>query len=151
MAKDDINPNLLIVGGLLIFGLSAGKKILEALGLSDDKDDIIKKEALQNMQATNYFDPDFYKKETGAIIITVASAQRLAKIIYDADQIINDDEAAVYGVFQSLKTKAQVSFLASIFFMMYKKSLLGYLSAFLDQNEMANVATICNRLPSYKI
>ena len=103
------------------------------------------------MQATNYFDPDFYKKETGAIILTVASAQRLSKIIYDADQIINDDEAAVYGVFQSLKTKAQVSFLAYIFFMMYKKSLLGYLSAFLDQNEMANVATICNRLPSYKL
>jgi hypothetical protein len=50
-----------------------------------------------------------------------------------------------------LKTKAQVSFLASIFFMMYKKSLLGYLSAFLDSNEIANVATICNRLPSYKI
>lgn len=146
----DINPNLLIVGGLFLFGLTAGKKILEALGLSPDENDKENAAALSTMQAAQYFDPDFYKKEAGAIILTVAGAQNYARILYDADHVINDDEAAVYGVFQQLKTKAQVSFLAAVFFNMYKKSLLGYLSAFLDNNEMANVAKICNRLPNYK-
>lgn len=146
----EINPNLLLVGGLLIFGLSAGKKILEALGLSDDKEEQEEKAALSQMQASQYFDPDFFNKP-GAALLTVAVAQAYCKILYDADRIINDDEAAVYGVFQKMRTKSQVSFLAYTFFNMYKKSLLGYLSAFLDQTEMANVAKICNRLPDYKI
>lgn len=147
----DINPNLLLVAGLLFLGVTAGKKILEALGLSDDKDDTAQKEALVAMQNDNYFDPNYFNKQSGALILTVSTAQAYAKILYDADHIINDDEAAVYGVFQNLKTKSQVSFLAYVFFNMYKKSLLGYLSAFLDQAEMANVAKICNRLPAYKL
>lgn len=152
--NNSISPNMVLaVGGLgLLF--VAGKKIFEALGLSKSGDDKAREEEFKKDQAQlsqqDYFDPDFYKKP-GAKLITVAVANGLAKKIYDAKNIINDDEAAVYGVFQALQTKSQVSFLAEIFFNIYGKSLLGFLLSFLNDTEMQTVAKITNKLPLYTV
>ena len=80
----------------------------------------------------------------------MATALTYAKMLKDSKGVFNDDEAKVYGVFQSLRTKAQISFLAKVFFDVYQQSLLSYLLSFLSDSEMVNVAKICNKLPAYK-
>jgi hypothetical protein len=158
MAKNNTNidPNLLLVGGGLLIAFLGGKAIFEKLGLVDSAEEKQAeaeiKNQMQQLSTGNYFDPDFYKKGgAGTMLLTMSAASSYAKIIYDAKGILNDDEAAVYGVFQSLKTRSQVSFLSEVFFKTYKKSLIAYLMSFLNDSELAIVAKICNRLPDYKI
>lgn len=152
--NNSINPNLVLAVGALVMVFMGGKKIFEALGLIKSEDDKKAEEAFLAAQSQlaneNYFDPDYFQNKPGAIIMTVASANALAKIIYDAKSVINDDEAAVYGVFQSLRTKTQVSFLAYIFFKNYKKSLLSYLLSMFNASEMEALARITNKLPASK-
>lgn len=158
MAKSNqnIDPNLLLIGGGLVLAFLGGKAIFQKLGLVQTTEEKLEEQEIktqqQQLSTGNYFDPDFYKKGgTGTLLLTVSGATNLAKIIYDAKGIINDDEAAVYGVFQSLKTRSQVSFLAEVFFKIYKKSLLAYLQSFLNDSELAVVAKICNKLPDFKV
>jgi len=153
--SNQINPNLIIAVGAIGLVFMGGKKIFEALGLSKSKDDVEREREIKtqmlDLSAGDYFDPDFYKKQYGSTILTVSSAQKLSEMIYDSKGIFNDDEAKVLGVFQLLRTKSQVSFLASVFFSMYKKSLLAYLLSFMNDSEMAAVAKITNKLPPFKV
>jgi hypothetical protein len=143
----DIDPNtILAVGGLLLLYMG-GRNILQAFNVVPDQADRDAASQITMMQRDDYFSPNYYKQFPGALLIRVADANILTKRIYDAKGIFNDDENAVYGVFQSLKTKSQVSFLASVFYTNYKKSMYGYLTSFLNTKEMANVAAICNKLP----
>jgi len=105
--------------------------------------------SMQNLQVMvneNYFAPSYYKQFAGAPLLTVASANNLCATVYNAAGFFNDDESAVYGVFQSLTYKTQVSFLAERFYSLYGKSLLGYLNEFLNQSELATVANITQKL-----
>lgn len=153
--KQNIDPNILLIGGGLFLAYIAGRSILEKLGIvstaAEHQQEQQQQLALEQLRNQNYFDPDYYKQQSGALVLTVSAATRFAKIIYDAKGIINDDEAAVYGVFQAFKTKSQISFLSEIFFKTYKKSLIGYLDSFLNTNEIASIAKICNKLPNFKI
>jgi len=54
-------------------------------------------------------------------------------------------------VFEQLKTKSQVSWLAKKFFEKYDISLLEYLRTYFNDSEMAKVAAIINKLPDYKV
>ena len=57
------------------------------------------------------------------------NARKYAKIIYEADGIIENDQSAVVGVFRSLKYKADVSKLADAFFVMYNQDLYSFLTS----------------------
>jgi hypothetical protein len=144
MAKEDISPNLIF--GAVIVGavLMAGNKLFSFFG--ESATDKANAAQLQQLNNSNVFSPNYWKSKPGANLITVAEAFRLAKIIYDAKGIFNDDEAAVYGAFQQLKYKTQVSWLAEKFFDKYQTSLLGYLQNMFNEAEMAQVAAIVNRL-----
>lgn len=152
MSKNEINPNLVIAVGALALVFVGGKKVFEALGLVKSKDEKERelefKKDQQQLAAGDYFDPDYYKKFSGAKILTVAAAQSYCKLIHESKGFFNDDEAKVYGVFQALKYKTQVSWLAAVFFAMYKQSLLAYLLSFLNDSEMQTVAKITNKLPN---
>lgn len=147
MANNDINPNTLLVIGAGALILIAGKSITSLFSFGKDSaEDKANAAQLQQLNNSNVFSPNYYKGKSGAPLITVAKAFELGKIIYDAKGYFNDDEAAVYGVFQQLSYKTQVSFFAEKFFDKYKVSLLGYLQSFLNETEMANVAAIVNKL-----
>lgn len=143
---NEVNPNILLMGGLaavLIFGT---KSILKMLGFDGGQDEAASMAALQTAGKEDYFNPNYYKKVNGAKILTVAAAQMLSKKIYDSKGVFNDDEAQLYSAFQALTYKTQVSFLAEQFARIYNKSLYGYLDSFLNVTELGNVATICNKL-----
>lgn len=147
MANERIDPNLLLIGGVAAMVLIVGGKITSLFSFGKDSaEEKANAAQLQQLNNSNVFSPNYYKGKSGAPLITVAKAFELAKIIYDAKGYFNDDEAAVYGVFQQLSYKTQVSFFAEKFFDKYKVSLLGYLQSFLNETEMATVAAIVNKL-----
>jgi hypothetical protein len=158
MAKQnqDINPNtILAVGGLalLFFG---GRAILQKLGIvstaADQAAQLETQAQMQQLSSGNYFDPDYWRTGgAGTLLLTMGAANNYADILKNAKGYFNDDEAAVYGVFQSLKTRSQVSFLAMVFFQKFNVSLLGYLQTFMNDAELTTVAKITNKLPAFKI
>lgn len=145
MSKE-INPNMLLLVGAGALLLTFGKGIKSLFSFGNDEADQAAQQQLQQLNNTNCFSPNYYKGKPGAILLYMADAIRISKIIYDAKGFFNDDEAAVYGAFQSLKTKTQVSFLAEVFFNKYKVGLWGFLQNMFNEKELAQVATIVNKL-----
>lgn len=92
------------------------------------------------------FSPTYYKNVIGAHLVTRATAQQLAKKIYDADDLTDDDENDVYAALRQLQYKTQVSWLADVFNQMYQQDLYGYMRSFLDDNEMNVVHAIVNQM-----
>tara|TARA_R110000868_G_scaffold167670_2_gene402059 strand:- start:4104 stop:4556 length:453 start_codon:yes stop_codon:yes gene_type:complete len=148
--KKELNPNTLLIAGAIGLVFLGGKKLLELIGLGRSATDKEKEFQMDQLQNENYFDPNYYKQNPSALILTVASANNLAQRIYNAKGIFNDDESAVYGVFEAFQTKSQVSFLSYIFYSIYKKSLFGFLSEFLNVDELSKIAVICNKLPKFQ-
>lgn len=153
---NSINPNIILASGAVVLVFLGGRKIFEALGLiksaDDKKSEAEIKEAILNLSEGDYFDPDYWRKGgAGTLILTAAAADNFAKMIFDAKGFLNDDEAKVYGVFQSLKTRSQISYLAMIFFNKYKKSLLTYLLEMFNESEMVSLAKITNKLPKFNV
>jgi hypothetical protein len=147
-------PLLLLAGGAIAYFKIIRpliNKISDPFGKGEQhKDDIKQIEQLKN---ENYFDPEYknnLKQNNVVLSLTDYGKQTYSKIIWDSKGVpylTNDDEAAIYGVFRSLKSKTQVSVLAEYFFQRYNKDLKTFLQSFLNQNEFGNVATICNKLP----
>jgi hypothetical protein len=147
MAKQSYDQYIMPIG-LLALVFLGGRSILAKLGIVTNPED---SKEMNQLSASNYFDPDFYKAGgAGTKILTNESAQMLVKLLYESKGVFNDDEAKVYGVFQSLRYQSQVSYLAAVFFAKYKVSLIGFLSSFLNNAELSNIAKICNRLPKYR-
>lgn len=142
----EINPNTLLIVGAGVLLLTLGKGIKSLFSFGNDAADQAAQQQLNQLNSTNCFSPNYYKSIPGALILTNSSALNIAKIIYDAKGFFNDDEAAVYGAFQSLKAKTQVSYLSEVFFNKYKVGLWGYLQNMFNEKELAQVATIVNKL-----
>jgi len=68
----------------------------------------------------------------------------LAKALYDAKGLINDDETLVYNVFASLPNLFIASALTFTFYETYKKDLQTYLQSFLNEKEYNKVVKILN-------
>ena len=64
--------------------------------------------------------------------------QALAKKIYDAKGFFNDDENAVYSVFQSIPYKSYICQLTVAFESLYNKNLINYLD-FLSADEKSKI------------
>ena len=156
----DINPNLLFaVGGLAIAYFGIIKPILNKLGVTKSSEDKTIDAQENKGNKENAFSPVFYKQSpSGAKLLSKKSADFFAKQIKDAMGTFSDDEAKIYGVFRSLKTQSQVSFLADRFQQLYQSDLLDYLKrgasnwnagSGLNSDELNQVITIVNKLPKY--
>jgi hypothetical protein len=146
MAKNnsinDILPYIAICGLLLI-----GLPILRFTGLIKNQSDVDANAILTG----NAFDPKFWKKGgAGTLILTDASAKFLAQSVYDSKGFFNDDEDKLYGVFKSLKTKSQVSYLADVFQHIYKRDMITYINSFMNNNELSVLKKIVDGLPNFK-
>ena len=144
--KANIDYNLIITGAGIFAFFYFGRNILENLGLVSSRQE---QNALNQMATDNYFNPNYWKQQPGALIITESYTRQFTETIYEAYGWFNDDEAAIYGIFEQMKTKSQVSWLAMKFQEYYNKSLLEYLKSFLNSEELATIATIINKLPKF--
>lgn len=144
--KANIDYNLLITGAGIFALFYFGRNILENLGLMSSRQE---QNALNQLATDNYFNPNYWKQQPGALIITESYSRQFAEIIYNSYGYFNDDEAAIYGIFEQMKTKSQVSWLSMKFQQYYNKSLLEYLRSFLNDSELAKIAAIINKLPKF--
>lgn len=70
----------------------------------------------------------------------------LAKQMYDAKGMFNDNEDALYGVLNNLQSQIQISFLSNYFYKTYKKDLLNYILSYTNTEERAKIYnTILNK------
>jgi hypothetical protein len=124
------------------------KPVLEKTGVIETKEaaEAKKAEAQLATGTDSPFNPGFYKGKVGASLITKASAEALAKQIYDAVGNISDDENAVYAALRTLKAKTQLSFLSDVFTQKYAADLYQYLRRNFNDSEMAVVNSIANNL-----
>lgn len=126
-------------------GIGAGyflvlKPIMQKVGIvktSEDKEREKIQETLGTSQ-TSPFNPNYYKTVKNAMLITRASAEAIAKRIYDAKSWYNDDEDAVFAALRVLKTKAALSFVAETFYRKYNADLY----QFLVRNFESDIPTI---------
>lgn len=151
-----INPNtLLIVGGGLFAYAVVIKPILNKLGITQS----IQAKAIQD-QTTKQpaWSPAFYQSApNGAWLITTAQAKDLAYKIYQYPGIFWDDFNTVLGVFQTLRTKSQLSFLCDVFQKTYNASMYGYLLDGggilpwdgLSEVHLTQIINYVNSLPDY--
>jgi hypothetical protein len=144
--KANIDYNLIITGAMIFGVFYFGRNILENLGLVSDR-----KESNDLLQLNNedYFSPNYWQRKLPAKIITESFSRKYSDDIYNAYGYFNDDENVIYGVFEQMKTKSQVSYLAYKFNQYYNRSLIEYLRSFLNDSEMAKIAAIINKLPAY--
>lgn len=134
-------------------GIGAGyflilRPILVATGIIDSPDDK-KRDEIEKQYGTasnSAFNPNWYKSVPGAVLVTRATAENLAAIIYDAMGFFNDNEDAVYAVFRQLKAKTQVSWIADVFFQKYNADLYQFLRGRMSDSEMDIIHGIVNNL-----
>lgn len=69
--------------------------------------------------------------------------------IYDSKGVLSDEPDRVYSVFQTLNSKAQISYLSSVFTKCYDKDLLTYLTQFLNSTELTKIYNILKNKPLY--
>ena len=147
-------PYILLVGGG-VFLLTRGIKAAGGL---------INKGLENKFETGNIDNPFSYRAFFAAVpkgkkyqVLTVGSANALAKIIYDAFGFFYDNENEAKDAFRKLKTKSQVAFLAQTFSNIYKKDLLDYLkngygpspAAGLSTDDYNEILKLVDKLPKY--
>lgn len=151
MLSSDKNKLLIAAGvvGLAYFGVL--NPLLKWLGIKDSQDTKDLDTAAGN--PNNFWSPLFWKNVTRPIILTRSSAENIARTIYDAMGVFNDNEEQAVGALKNLKYQTQVSFLAEVFFQMYSMDLITFLRGGswpqdrLSDAEVADLNSYLQKLP----
>lgn len=119
--SNDVMPLVVVGGGLLAIHMVS--RILDKLGLGGDPT------ASEQANPDSAFSPTYWRQfTTFTYSISLAQADSYAQTIYNAFTIFQDDFNAIMGVFQYMRTKANVSYLSDIFIRKYSESLLPFLT-----------------------
>lgn len=155
--EESFYTKIAIAAGIYLFAV---RPLLQKFGIAKTKEDRLVEAQGMLPNNANPFSPVFWKTgPAGTRILKVEPASQMAAKIYFAMGNFSDDESAIYGVFRSLGTQSQVSFLAARFADMYKVDLLEFLkrgrnqynpASGLNADELAVVLNIVNQLPKYK-
>lgn len=136
-----IDYNLLIIAGIGIGAFFMGKKLLQALGLTEDKSDV----AAQQMASQPFWSTTGIKTPRKALIWKESSA--LAKSIKDAAGLVNDNEEQIFAAFRQLRFQSQVADIVGAFNTLYKQDLYYWLKDVLSQSELLEINSIISTKP----
>jgi hypothetical protein len=95
-----------------------------------------------------YFKPTYFSSQPKSMLLSDATAKRLAEAIHNAWGIFNDAEEKIYGVFRSLTYIPQVSQIAFYYFSEFGEDLAGDLISKLSKAELQTVYNIIQKLKS---
>lgn len=165
---------LIMIGGLIAIVIAAvyltktfggiGKALrsaTDALGITDSEETKAFNQAVSQakIDASKLGSPwnaNFYKQAPkGAKLLTVASADQLARQLWDANGLFNDSESQAVDAIKQLSAKSQVSFLSERFSLLYKKDLFTWLTQWLTpyigqaDPELKMITDYVNSLPNY--
>lgn len=118
--------------------------------IKDDPADTNAVQAGRNSPAfsANYW-YQMYKANPKVRLWSKATTENFAKTIYDAISWKGDDEVAIYGVFDKMRSKVHSSHLAHTYFAKYKKGLYAHLEDNLSAAELAKIVNLMNARPNY--
>lgn len=163
MALSKEETNLLLGAGVLAaayFGIV--RPITNKLGLTQSQKDKAVEQIAEAASANQGWNPTFYRTyidshNTTSLIKTSASITAMAKQIYNAWGLVNDDVQKIYAVFRQLNSQVDLSWLCYTYNNLYKEDLLTrlkapwyYLHDGLTDSEFAEVSKIVNALPVNK-
>jgi len=150
--EKQLQKQLIIAGaaaGLLYFGVL--DPLLKVLGIKKNADTVALDNAASNPDS--FWSPLFWKGLRNPIIMTRSSAENIARTIYDAFGVFNDNEEQAVGALKNLKYQAQCSFLADVFFQMYGMDLITFLRGGswpqdrLSDSDVADINSYISKLP----
>lgn len=146
----------IVILGLLVYIVFL---ILKRLGLVKSKTERDTKKEVEEYKASEklgysniskmpYFDPRYYKTYTPKLhtLLPPSVALNKAVEINNAFGIFNDNEDALFGAFQNLEYKHQISQVAESFYNKYKKDLRNTLISKLSKSEVSRIVNIINSL-----
>lgn len=153
----DVWPWVIIAAAFL--GWKLIYTLLQDLGIFLSKEDKNVRDELRNSESP--FSPTFWQKgPTGTLLLYEATAQKFVYDIYHALGFWHDDFDTIYGIFQTMKTKSQVSYLADKFQKRYNVGLLSFLNDGnstlslpwdgLRNSNLSKIIDLVNSLPDYK-
>lgn len=102
---------------------------------------------IDDLRYNKAFDPNYWQGKSQNKLGTPAQVATVAKIIYNAKGILNDDEDAVYNAFSVMQSKPTVSQVAHYFAQNYNTGLYDFLIGFLNAKEMEPIRTRIMQLP----
>lgn len=153
MKPDKSNERLLIVGGVLLVGyvvynvVQGAKSLAEAVGFKDSADTKNLDDVAKNPYS--FWSPNFYRQQgSGALLLTRAAAEEMAREVYDSFGWFDDDEERAIAVLKGLRSQTQVSFLSSVFGDLYQQDLLTFLRGGIYPKDRLSDADV-NELNSY--
>lgn len=118
------------------------------------KDDPKKTQTVIQGRSLSAFSPTFWKefgkKGIQVMVYTDAWSLKFAKQINAAIGTFTDDEEAIFGVFDHMKTKAHASKVTDFYFREYGKSLYAHLEDNLSTSELAQIVNQMKSRPDYK-
>jgi len=120
------------------FGLVKSSESIKA-----DKE---KAKNLDTLKQAKYFNPLYYQNIANKPLGEL-EAKEIAKDIYDAWGVFNDDEPAIYSAFGKLSNKTNISQLAEVYYNQYKKDLRSDLLNGLSDSEQNTLMGVINTLP----
>jgi len=150
MTTQDVMPFIYIGGAIL--AISIVNKILDKLGLMGSKK---RHNEIENPNSA--FKPAYYKQySVYTYAITTSQAKSFAYTIHNAFGVFQDDYNAVLSVFNQMRTKCNVSYLAEIFIQEYGEDLLNFLTDGggilpwdgLSREHLDEIIDMVNNLPS---
>lgn len=140
------------------------KALFEGLNVSQTAEERENQRNISRLEGagvtSNYWSPRYYKEllqvasrqNRRVNLLTVASADALAKRIFQSVGTFRDNPAQGLSAFKQLKHKSQVSFLAERFSKLYRTDLLGWLNDKYDTNAqqaiLAQILSYTNSLKS---
>lgn len=157
ITSEDARTGVTIALG--IAGIIALKKILEKLSILDGPGAGAVKDELTNPHSP--WKPTFLTAippGTEYLVLTDAFADKYTKIIHDAFTVFQDNYNEILGVFSSLRSQSQVSYLAKKFQERYKMDLLTFLTDGggilpwdgLSDKHLLTLTEMVKNLPKYK-
>jgi len=106
-----------------------------------------KKVIATTVYASEYFKPGFYKIVDRAKVFNIDTAETLVKRLRKGMKGLGTKESEIFGVFSQVRFKTQVSQLADIFYMKYKRDLATDLVKELTRKELHSLYSMLDQLP----
>ena len=159
MAINNDEKNLIIgLGVLAIAYFGVIKPVTNKLGLTESDKARRVREAIEEANNNQGWDPRFYKTiKKSQRILAATSAKHYASQIHAAWGSFDDDEQKIYAVFRALKSQAQLSQVVEMYGSLYKQDLLTRLkspwsyfkggSDGLSDKEFSVIADMVQKLP----
>ena len=101
----------------------------------------------EDIKNDDAFDPNFYKKNMGAIV-SASAATTMAKKIHDAIGTFYDKETDVVSAITQIRTKTRLSFVSEIFLKKYGIGLGSFITERVDKGDnLKQIEKIVKNMP----